>query len=358
MITKNKEKGKEKQEMTKVATIDTRRVLSIVVIAAMVIATLLAAMIPTIVSAADNPADNEGTTGGSFTTNDSSSPPLVNSVTLTDNASVPATAMDPQTEYYVEVDVTDNQTLEHLTSVELTIWYDADADHTPVPTSVDNQTCAIITWTPANTWALTAMGAGNTWSITNGTTPTLINNTGTFIFHFTPGKVATENAGSDEWDITAVATDAASGTDSETQSALDMNWRGEINTVSASVDFGSVSLGAQQISGALAATYISNGNYSEQAKTDAQWVNGGYTIDLENSGAPGDNHFRLDVNDESNSAPETQLTNAYVDIDNNETITSEDGVTNGSIYLWLTLGESGIPSGEYTGDINFAISNR
>jgi hypothetical protein len=344
--------------MTKVATIDARRVLHIVVIAAMMIATLLAALIPTVVSAADNPADNEGTTGGSFSTNDSSSPPLVNSVDLTDNASVSATAMDPQTEYYVEVSVTDNQTLEHLTSVELTIWYDADGDHTPVPTSVDNQTCAIITWTPANTWTLAAMGAGSTWSITNGTTPTLTNNTGTFIFHFTPGKVATENAGSDDWDITAVATDSALGADDESQTGLDMNWRGEINSVSASVNFGSVSLGAQDLSSALTATYICNGDYSEQAKTDAQWVNVGYTIDLENSGAPGDNHFRLDVNDESNSAPETQLTNAYVDIDNNETITSENGVTNASIYLWLTLGTSGVPSGTYTGDINFAISTR
>lgn len=344
--------------MTKVATIDMRRFVHIVVIAAMMLVTLLAALVPTIVLAADDAGDNEGTTGGSFATNDSSSTPLINSVTLTDNASTPATAMDPQTEYFVEVSVTDNQTLEHLTSVVLTVWYDADGDHTPVPTSVDNQTCAIITWTPANTWTLTAMGAGSTWSITNGTTPTLTNNTGTFIFHFTPGKVATENAGSADWDITAEATDAAAGEDSETQTGLDMNWRGEINSVSASVDFGSVSLGAQQISGALTATYICNGNYSEQAKTDAQWTDTPYTVDLQNSGAPGDGEFRLDVNDESNSAPETQLTNAYVDIDADETITSEDGVTNGSMYLWLTLGGSGIPSGTYTGDINFAIYNR
>lgn len=344
--------------MTKAATIDKRKVLNIVVIAAMMLTTLLAALIPTVVLAADDSGDNEGTTGGSFTTNDSSSTPLVNSVTLTDNVGAPATAMDPQTEYFVEVSVTDNQTLEHLTSVKLTIWYDADGDHTPVPTSVDNQTCAIITWTPTNTWTLTAMGAGSTWSITNGTTPTLTNNTGTFIFHFTPGKVATENAGLADWDITALATDGASGTDETSQTGLNMNWRGEINTVSASVDFGSVSLGTQDMSSALTATYIANGNYSEQAKTDAQWVNGSYTIDLLNSGAPGNNQFTLWVNDESNSAPETQLTNAYVDIDNNEIITSEDGVTNGSIYLWLNLGASGIPSGTYTGDINFAISNR
>jgi hypothetical protein len=344
--------------MSKAATIKNHRLLYLVAAAAMVIAMAMALFLPGLAMAADDSGDNEGTTGGSFTTNDSSSPPLVNSVLLTDNVGSPALAMDPQTEYYVEVSVTDNQTLEHLTYVKLTIWYDADGDHTPVPTSVDNQTCAIITWTPADTWTLTDMGAGSTWSITNGTTPTLTNNTGTFVFHFTPGKVATENAGSDDWDITAEAEDAASAWDDLSQTGLDMNWRGEINTVSASVDFGSVSLGSQQISGALTATYVCNGDYSEQAKTDAQWVNGGYTIDLQGSGAPGDGEFRLDVNDESNSAPETQLTSTYGDIDADETITGEDGVTNGSMYLWLTLGGSGIPSGTYIGDINFAISTR
>ena len=30
----------------------------------------------------------------------------------------------------------------------------------------------------------------------------------------------------------------------------------------------------------LSATYISNGNYSEQAKTDAQWINGSYFVNL------------------------------------------------------------------------------
>ena len=345
--------------MTKVATIDTRRVLHIVVIAAMVIATLLAAMIPTLVSAADNPADNEGTTGGSFTTNDSSSPPLINSVGLYTTADVSTTAMDPTVEYWIKVDVTDNQTLEHLTSVQVTIYYDVDGNHTPVPTSVDNQTCAIITWTPTNTWTLTGMGAGSTWSAHAGVTPTLTNNTGTFVFHFIPGKVATENAGmNDEWDIYAYAVDAAAGDDDESLTGLDMNWYGEISGVTASVDFGSVSLGSEDMSSALSAKYISNGDYSEQARTVSQWLNGSYNVDLETLTTPGDGEFTLWVNDESNSAAETQLTASYVDIDANEVITTEGGVTNGSMYLWLTLGESGIVSGTYTGDIYFAISNR
>jgi hypothetical protein len=343
--------------MTKVATMDTRKILHIMVIAAMVIATLLAAMIPTLVSAADNPADNEGTTGGSFTTNDSSSPPLINSVGLYTTADVSTTAMDPTVEYWIKVDVTDNQTLEHLTSVQVTIYYDADGDHTPVPTSVDNQTCAIITWTPVNTWTLTNMGAGSTWSSHAGVTPTLTNNTGTFVFHFVPGKVATENAGSDDWDVYAEATDAAAGEDGETLTGLDMNWYGEINTVTASVDFGSVSLDTEDEAGPLSATYICNGAYSQQAKTDAQWVNGSYTIDLETAATPDDNEFTLWISEDGNGSQDLQLSAAYQDVDAGETITTEDGNLQDETYLWLTLGPSGIPSGTYTGDINFAIYN-
>jgi hypothetical protein len=339
--------------MTRLARIDRRKALSLLLAGAMVMATVMSMIVPRVTEAA-----TEGTMGGSFTTNDSSSPPLVNSVSLTGTDNVAATNMDPQTEYYVHVSVTDNQTLEHLTSVQATIYYDADGSHAPVPTTADNETCAIITWTPVNTWTLTSMGAGSTWSITSGTTPTLTNNTGTFVFHFTPGKVATENAGAAEWDIYVEATDAAAGEDGESQTGRNMNWYGEISGVTATVDFGSVSLGAEDISSALNAKYVSNGNYSEQAKTVSQWIDGSYNVDLETVTTPSDGEFTLFVNDESNSAPETQLTADYVDIDNNEVITTEDGVTNAGMYLWLTLGPSGIVSGTYTGNIYFAISNR
>jgi hypothetical protein len=339
--------------MTRLAKIDRRKALSLLLAGAMVTATVMSMIVPRVTQAAV-----EGTMGGSFTTNDSSSAPLVNSVALTGTDNVAATNMDPQTEYYIQVSVTDNQTLEHLTSVQATVYYDADGDHTPVLTSVDNETCAIITWTTPNTWTLSSMGAGSTWSITNGTTPTLTNNTGTFVFHFTPGKVATENAAPADWDISVTATDAAAGEDVESQTGRNMNWYGEISGVTATVDFGSVSLGTEDLSSALNAKYVSNGNYSEQAKTVSQWISGSYNVDLELTSTPGDGEFTLWVNDESNSAAETQLTADYVDIDNNEVITTEDGVTNAGMYLWLTLGSSGIHSGTYTGNIYFAISNR
>lgn len=340
--------------MTKLAATGRRKGLCLLLAAATVMATVLAMMVPGAASAA-----TEGTTGGSFTTNDSSSAPLINSVGLYTTANVSTTSMDPTVEYFIKVSVTDNQTLEHLTSVAVTIWYDADGDHTPVPTTVDNETCAIITWTPTNTWTLTSMGAGSSWSVHDGDTPTLVaQNTGTFTFHFVPGKVATENAAPADWDIYAEATDAASGTDDESLTGLSMNWYGEITDVSASVDFGSVSLGAEDMSGALNAKYISNGNYSEQARTDSQWTSGSYNVNLETLTTPDDGEFTLWVNDEADTAGEYQLTASYIDIDADEIITTEDGVTNANIHLWLTLGSSGIVSGTYTGNIYFAISNR
>jgi hypothetical protein len=350
--TKIKERG-SKKGMTKVATIDTKRVLCLVMVAAMLIATLLVAMIPTIVSAA-----LEGTTGGSFTTNDSSSPPLINSVGLFTTADVSTTTMDPTVEYWIKVDVTDNQTLEHLASVQVTIFYDSTADNSTAPVVVNNQTCAIMTWDNTSTWTHTSMPSGSTWSFHDGNQPILTNNTGTFTFHFVPGKVATESSGAYNWDIYAKATDEAPATDDLYLRDMGMNWYGEISGVTDSVNWSSISLNTEEMAGPLSAKYICNGNYSEQAKTDAQWINGSYYVDLVTSGSPGNGEFTLWVNDESDSSAETQLTDSYGDIDGDETITAEDGDTNGNMHLFLTLGPSGIASGTYTGDINFAIYNR
>ncbi len=341
--------------MTRLAAIGGRRALCLLLAAVTVTATVMALIVPGTARAA-----TEATTGGTFSTNDSSSAPLINSVGLYGTDNVAATNMDPTIESWIKVNVTDNQTLEHLSSIQVTIWYDADGDHTPVATSVDNETCAIITWTPTNTWTLTSMGAGSTWTSHAGDTPTLVaQNTGTFVFHFVPGKVATENAGSADWDINVTATDAGSGSDDGSQTGRSMNWYGEISNVTPTVNFGSVSLGTQEISSALSAKYICNGNYGEQAKTDAQWSDGGsYNVNLQASGAPGDGEFRLDAHDDSNTAGEVQLSDAYQDIDGDETMTTEDGHTQSSIYLWLTLGASGIVSGTYNGNINFCINNR
>ena len=339
--------------MSRLAATGGRRASCLLLAAVTVLATVLVMIAPGTAQ-----ADAEGTTGGTFATDDSSSPPAINGVDLYDTDNVAATDMSPTVERWIAVDVSDAQTLQHLTSIKVTIFYDADGDHGPVPTTVDNQTCAIITWTTPNTWTLTSMGAGSTWSAHAGVTPTLTANTGTFVFHFVPGKVATENAAPADWDIAAVATDAASGTDTGYLTGLNMNWYGEITGVSASVNFGSVALGDEHMSGALTATYISNGNYDEQARTDAQWINGSYNVDLQASGAPGDGEFTLWVDDEGDTAGETQLDSGYVDIDFDETITSETGDTNGNIHLWLALGSTGIVSGTYTGDIYFKISDR
>ena len=98
--------------MSRLAAIGGRRASCLLLAAVTVMATVLAMIAPGTAQAA-----TEGTTGGSFTTNDSSSPPLINSVGLYTTADVAATSMDPTVENWIKVSVTDNQTLEHLTSV-------------------------------------------------------------------------------------------------------------------------------------------------------------------------------------------------------------------------------------------------
>jgi hypothetical protein len=357
LITKNKEKGKENQEMTRVATIDTRRVLHLVVIAAMVIATLLAAMIPTVVLADDAPGDNVGTTGGSFQTSDNSSPPSVISVELKNTDNSTAATMDPTVEYMIQVSITDNQTLEHLASLQVTLW--CDSGNNTAPGVANNQTCAIITWDNTSTFTLTPMPVPTTWIIGPGASvqPTLTNNTGTFEFHFTPGKVATESAGALNWDIYAYALDEGSEEGDLYLRNQVMNWYGEINDVHNSAGFGSVALGAEKTSNLVHATYISNGNYSEQAWTESTWTKVGYDVDLQISGAPGNGEFALWVNDDGDTGAETQLTDAPGDIDAGKTITVEAGDPNSTMYLYLTLGPSGIASGTYSGNIYFGINN-
>ena len=343
--------------MTKVATLENRRFLCLVVLAAMLITMIPISVVvfPRGLLAADN-----STISGQFQTNDSTSPPSVNTVGLYTTGDVAATDMDPGVAYWIKVGVTDNETLEHLTSLQVTIYYDATGAHPAAPTTVDNQTCAIITWTPTDNWTLTNMGAGTTWSITNGTTPTLLNqNTGTFVFHFTPGKTAheTKNVIGD-WDIYAVATDAGSSTGHNSQTGDQMTWYGEINSVTGSVNFGSVSLGQEVKSSAITATYICNGDYSEQARTVSQWTSGSYNVNLQGSGAPGNGEFTLFGDVAGTNHIAVQLTTSYKDLDATRGITSEGGTTLGSNALWLTLGPSGIHSGTYGGNIYFAIANR
>jgi len=286
------------------------------------------------------------------------------SIYQTDHSTV-VTSMTPQTEYAVKVTVTDADTLADLATVEVTIFYDSDGDNDPldVPGTGDTQNAAILTCTVGGTpsWQIDP-SSGTTWVLVeaNSVQPTLTETTGDFWFHFKSGKVATEAL---DWDVYAEADDGG-GTPGTLydSSGYDMNWYGEITGVSATVSFGAVTLGSSDTisTSAVSATYISNGPYDEQVKSDAAWVGQttGTNLSLDTGGAPGSGEFSLKADDDNTLAGAVQVPSAsYATIDDTGTITAEAGETQANNYLWLSLGSSGIPDEEYQGTIYYKIAD-
>ena len=186
----------------------------------------------------------EGTTPGEFTL--ANSDPAVNSIVLWTTGGSPAatTSMTPQLEYNVKVTVTDYNTLADLSTLKVTVFYDADGAYAAgdQDCSAHTQTCAIITWTrDASPELAISPSSSTTWSLVSASSvvPTLTNSVGTFELHFKPGKVATETA-SGKWHIHAKADDgAAAGVPgSNTQQNLTMNWYAQIAVNTSSIKLG------------------------------------------------------------------------------------------------------------------------
>jgi len=323
---------------------------------------LVMALMPTVALAAE-----EGTSTGSFTLGNAL--PIVNTVALWDTAGTPAaaTAMTPQMEYNVKVNVTDTNTLGTLQTVTVTIFYDLNGtyDAGDVPVAGNVQTAAILTWTNVepdpNTWTIDGVSGGGSWSIVSGSCvePTLGDSTGDFEFHFIPGAVATETDATSRWHIYAEAADGT-GTDDNYQDNRTMNWYGEVTNVTGAVGFGSVALGSTNTvsTSAVSVTYIANGAYNEQVKAMTPWV--GQTsateLTLNTDGTPGAAEFSLKADDDDTVADAVQVTAAYLTFDTG-TITPEAGNIEADNHLWLSLGASGIPAEEYQGTIYYLIAN-
>ena len=155
---------------------------------------LVMALMPTVALAA------EDTAGGTFTLGNAA--PEGVTVALWDTAGTPAeaTAMTPQVEYNVKVTVTDNDTLDNLATVTVTIYWDEDGTYSTGdrPGAGDVNNAAILTWTNADpdTWTIDATSGAGSWSIGTCIAPVNMDVfTDTFQFLFTPGAVATETTG-------------------------------------------------------------------------------------------------------------------------------------------------------------------
>jgi len=324
-----------------------------------VVMAILVALVPTVALAAEDFA------GGSFTLGNDA--PENVTVALTDTGDVAATAMDPQVEYKVKVTVTDNNTLDDLDTITVTIYYDADGTYNTGdrPGAGNVQTASILTWTNADpdTWVMDAVSEAGSWSIGTCTAPSMTDSTGTFVFLFTPGKVAKETTGSAEWHIYAVAYDGTATTDGY-QEDRTMNWYGEVTIDLTTIDFGSVALGVvDDPSPNFVLTNIANGNYKLNLKADSTWTGGSTawqlsldTID-EN---PGDTELALEADDDATEADAQLVTDAYVLFvghGSDAGPTDEDGDDVSTNTLWLSLGSTGIVADAYSGTIYYQISN-
>jgi hypothetical protein len=355
--------------MTKVATIDTRRFVHLVVIAAMVIATLLALVVPRVAQ-----ADTSDSVNGNFTVNDDSAP-SVDNVTLHNHiGGSSASDMSPLTnEYEVWVEVEDLNTLHTLTTIVVTLYWDANGTYveSEVPLLPNNNTCAIFTYTHNH-------GGSDTWVMSNTSAfwvlaldcvpPDLGEPNGIYKFVFTPGKVAQETSDhgtSPEWQISAIASDATAHAHQYLED-LDMNWYGEINVSDTDVSFGNVSLGAERTPSttAISATYISNDAFLEQVMTTATWNSPTKNLTLdENGGVLANGTFSIEADDDIGPVPGAVFVKAsgYTSFGTDDTIndvmTAEGGHLVTTNYLWLTLADAGIPPVQYSGTIWYAIAD-
>jgi hypothetical protein len=339
--------------MTKVATIDTRRCLCLVMVAAMVLTTLLAAMLPALVSAADN-----DDMGGSFTLGNSA--PTIDQVLVVSHAdnTTALTSITPQAEFIIKVQITDANTWADLTTCNVTIFYDSNDDDSSadIPAASATDAAKVVFDQGASTFTLTP--GSTTWAMGTGSTYEFATvQQGWICFHIVPGKIARQTA--DNWDVYVSVLDDESTPGYDTAYSakdLQMNFYGEVTT-SDSVSFGSVTAGstyaANKVTG-KSVTYISNGAYDEQVAADSAW--GTATLDATDS--PGANEFCLKANDVDDDGTYVQVdtTASYTTIDVSGTITDEDGDTVATNTIWLRLGTP-FASGTYTGTIYFKVIN-
>ena len=296
--------------------------------------------------------------------------PTVDAVALYEsNRTITATSMTPQVEYAIKVSVTDLDQLFELSTVTVTLYYDANGiyDELEVPGTGNTQTAAILTLTVGGTpvWAIDP-SASTTWTIEVGssTQPTLTNTSGDFWFHFKPSRVATETADPAKWHIHAVADDGEA-TAAGYQDNRGMNWYGEFVTNTTDVTWTVVTAGTgftddvNEVT-AIAITYIANGDYSASVKA-ADWdgaVGGaGAAIYDEIGDTLVAQEFSLMADTNATLPDAVQVLLAGAVVDETGTITLEAGDTTTTNTLWLKLADI-FAEDVYSGSITYIIANR
>ncbi len=311
-------------------------------------------------------ASETGTTSGSFSVG--AVAPSVTGLQVYSDAGLTtvASALTPQVLYYAKVTVSDANTLNSIKQMKLKMFYDVGATHPDEATIAAGvaETAAIFTWTKAgNTWAVDA-GASPSWAIVSGSSvlPTMTASSGDWIFAIKVGKVATESLGANVWDLHARATDNANLTSGYYLWGKTVLWYGEVQVNTANVNFGAVALGSgfgsavNQVTN-VSATFICNGDYSEQLKSSATWTGTSNNATLDpNGNTVNGGEFALKAWPTAVFGS-AQLLNATGVNMHDDTQTSETGDVYSTYTLWLKIA-SVFPVDVYSGTITFVIINR
>jgi len=305
-------------------------------------------------------ADTGGSSTGSFDLGNAA--PSVISITMNTGNGV---AMTPQVESWIQMDISDANTLNDINEVQVIIKTNTTA--TSDPDSVTDK--ATFRWTPAGgdkgTWSL-AGPTGSTWSIDNTASmgPPKANRgatVGTWHLLFLPGKVARE---SNAWDIYVKVTDKGGLTGDNISWGYTMDWYGEISAENTSYSFGDIGLGDKNKTISTPSDHnidvktISNGNYKLSSKS-GNWTKGSDKAVLDWDGTLDAGHFALKVDGSGDVSTSNYVSDIYEKITNYNNVnapTAEDGDIK-EIYQWISVATSGLLPGTYQGTYYVQIAD-
>ena len=307
----------------------------------------------------------EDSVPGSFTPTNVLPTVITLSIVEASDNSTPVASMTPQVYYFVKVQASDGNTVDDIDQIDVTLFLDVGDTDPAAPVTPDTNNCSILTWDKdggGNEWTIDA-GVGTTWTIltANCTKPNnMAAASGWWVFVMTVGKVAAESVGADNWDMYAEAADDV-GTDDIFERDKEVPWYGEIAT-SATAPFGAVDNDSgfgdntNEITD-ISITYISNGNYDQQVKSDATWDGVTFTADYDATGACSSaQEFSLMAYISDTFGSAVQVDTTGVSIDATGTITDDDGVDATTNTLWLRIALV-FSNDTYSGNIVYIIAD-
>lgn len=342
---------------------------------------LLAAMLPVSVFAADS-----GEITGKFGIG---SAPEVESIQIfeDDGVSVPE-SLTPQQDYIIKITVNHADTLAELNNIYAYLWYDAEGDDTTYEAAYTSPEYIFFEWNQAlgGNFSAVRQDALNqqTWVLDtdNCSQPADLGLTsGTFVYKFKIGKVATQTLVPAKWQVGAYVADKDEEEDSMIYDetgvyGLPMDWYGETlvpaayevewDNAFAGMNFDDNKAGEQVFKVDNEITFISNGTFAEQVKAASSWTGTDAStaalidnIGKDDSLTSGQKEFALkigldatfiDTFDSVNDDPFTEIRNT-----NDQTL--EEGTEISDYFMFLKLSDDFVAGPTYSGSITFGITN-